>query len=147
MREHKLPIRVPRTLSTFHPHIQRNAFRRSDARQKCRSIVAARTRSNSCTSLERVLPPQVKITLVAILLLFQSDIENRLLDRRAARKLVNPRVLIIGGFLDTTHTPRQKRHLRNYAAQGLACLFLKAGRVRPLWCNERRPNFRRNQRA
>ena len=94
-------------------------------------------------SLERVLPPGVEITLVAILLLFQSDIaiEHRLLDRRAARKLINSRVLIIGGFLDTMHTPRQKRHLRNYAAEGLARLFLKAGRVRPLWCNELPPNF------
>jgi hypothetical protein len=32
------PIRVPQTPSTFHPHAQRNFFRRRDARQQRRSF-------------------------------------------------------------------------------------------------------------
>ena len=34
----ELPIRVPETRSAFHPHAQRNAFRRRDVRQQSRSF-------------------------------------------------------------------------------------------------------------
>jgi hypothetical protein len=38
-REHESAIRVPETPSTFHPHAQRNAFRRRDVRLQSRSFV------------------------------------------------------------------------------------------------------------
>ena len=37
-RERKSPIRVPETQSAFHPHAQRNAFRRRDVRLQSRSF-------------------------------------------------------------------------------------------------------------
>ena len=37
-RKRESPIRVPKTQSAFHPHAQRNAFRRRDARQQSRSF-------------------------------------------------------------------------------------------------------------
>src|SRR6266446_9011588 len=40
----KPPIPVPETQSTFHPHAQRNAFRRRDARRKSRSFARGNQR-------------------------------------------------------------------------------------------------------
>jgi pSer/pThr/pTyr-binding forkhead associated (FHA) protein len=60
--EHNRPnqIRVPETQSTFHPHAQRNAFHRRDARQQSRAFARARPQlqhSPKSNRLYSVCPP------------------------------------------------------------------------------------------
>jgi hypothetical protein len=62
-RKRKSPIRVPQTPSAFHPHAQRNAFRRRGVRQHSRSFArwnqSLRRSPNSnrrCSDCQRLFP-------------------------------------------------------------------------------------------